>query len=1108
MTRNTPNASFASSLSVLAANPFVKALGDSLGEGVEEGVSAVLSPYLARITYDKDAETATVDEVLHDVFVGALTGGVFQGVGAVANLAAGQKNTASKVEAESTAVNTNPAEHTPQEQATPQTASEGVLGQQAEIFKSPVAKEADAGYTEINTEVESNGREEVHLRNGGQRDGSAHPGGQVSAMESGAGRAESRNGADRPADGGAASFTYGAKVSTKALLGIDSASSNRELRVVTGGDSVHTQEARQLGQSRGLNVVLFSGGNLKLTDKNGTAFEARAYIEGNRVYVRADHPLYTADQLMRHEVGHDMIAKGEVDVNVVRERIGNERADRISQMYAEAYAGSGMTAAEIWEEVICDSVADMNIFAGRSTETEAGAVLNEMGRAAENSGAVENRGPPAAEVNVGGKASRDLEERRRALRKGEMVNEFRDKVNWHRYYQKIMGAEYSPEYFDDGAIAFMELDGSLLTLEMLRNGEWSVIDVEVIGYGSSQQGRNAHSGKNGSAQISGERNDDGYVGDEKGIGQHNGTQRGGGTVGQETDGQGNDKSGTEVLRVTGKTSRETITPADLSQEQQGTLAATQEAVRTTVREELDRMGKEYGWIKRGENPVRDVQIPKRTSDDKKVSRTIRTVMEAAATPEEVLPGIEALVAEGEFSYEVYGDKAAIGEANEYISNRGWGEAAREWFKAMEKGEVSKRNTAVGWTLYNNAVNSGDVETAIDVLDAMVEHQRNAAQALQATRILKKLSPETQLYAVQKSIRRLQQELNDRYGSKEEGAPKITIDPELAEQLLNAKDQKGRDEAMKMIYRDVGRQMPSRFLDKWTAWRYLAMLGNARTHVRNIVGNAAFAPVVTVKNLTATAIESAVNRVSGGRTGRSKSVVTLGKGDRALLSAAWGDYTNVEEAAMGGGKYNDGINTNRYIEEGRRVFGRTEQAKTAVGRAVSGTVGKAVEAGRKGNSKLLDAEDRWFSKPHYAAAMASYCKANGVTAEQIRKGEGVDEARAYAMKEAQKATYRDTNAFSTAISQLGRYEGKNPVKKGISTVMEGILPFRKTPANILARGLEYSPAGIIKSLTYDLHKVKQGENERVTLSAILSAVGTVTEPLLEMACLQSLNEIKR
>ena len=48
---------------------------------------------------------------------------------------------------------------------------------------------------------------------------------------------------------------------------------------------------------------------------------------------------------------------------------------------------------------------------------------------------------------------------------------------------------------------------------------------------------------------------------------------------------------------------------------------------------------------------------------------------------------------------------------------------------------------------------------------------------------------------------------------------------------------------------------------------------------------------------------------------------------------------------------------------------------------------------------------------------------------------MDKARAYAIKEAQKATYRDTNALSQAISDLGRYRGKGPVGKGISTVME-------------------------------------------------------------------------
>ena len=83
-----------------------------------------------------------------------------------------------------------------------------------------------------------------------------------------------------------------------------------------------------------------------------------------------------------------------------------------------------------------------------------------------------------------------------------------------------------------------------------------------------------------------------------------------------------------------------------------------------------------------------------------------------------------------------------------------------------------------------------------------------------------------------------------------------------------------------------------------------------------------------------------------------------------------------------------------------------------------------------------------------------------------QGEGLDKAREYAIKEAQKATYRDTNVFSQAVSKLGRYRGDVKLLKAGSTLVEGILPFRKTPANILVRGLEYSPLGLLKSITYD------------------------------------------
>jgi len=211
--------------------------------------------------------------------------------------------------------------------------------------------------------------------------------------------------------------------------------------------------------------------------------------------------------------------------------------------------------------------------------------------------------------------------------------------------------------------------------------------------------------------------------------------------------------------------------------------------------------------------------------------------------------------------------------------------------------------------------------------------------------------------------------------------------------------------------------------------------------------------------------------------------------RDLLKEAWDDFANVQDIVKGGGKYNDAANANRYIEEGRKIY------KT-----------KALERVRKLNSELLDREDMWFSKPHYAYALAQYCSANGITAEQLRRGKALGNARAYAIKEAQKATYRDTNAFSQAISKLGKTRNANAVEKAIGVAMEGVLPFRKTPANILVRGVEYSPLGLLKGLTVDLARVRKGEmdateaidnisaglvgTELVALGAFLAAQGLI------------------
>ena len=490
----------------------------------------------------------------------------------------------------------------------------------------------------------------------------------------------------------------------------------------------------------------------------------------------------------------------------------------------------------------------------------------------------------------------------------------------------------------------------------------------------------------------------------------------------------------------------------------------------------------YGEIPEGENATRQVRLPRRTSDKEKVSQTVRTILEANATPDEIVPTIEELALRGEYSYETYSDKQAISDAEAKIKDVGWAQALTSWTDNVRRGNVSKENTAMGWALYNNAANSGDTATALTILNNMVEHQRSAAQALQATRILKKLSPETQLYQVQRSVKNLQEEINKRYGDKK--SPKLKIDQELAERFLRAKDQTERDNALTDIYRDIGRQMPSRFVDKWNAWRYLAMLGNARTHIRNIVGNAGFAPVVAVKNAIATGIEAGVNKVSGGKLSRSKAFVS-GKGGKTLFNAAAADFDKIQDVAMGGGKYSEFANANKAIEEGRVIF----QSKVPGLKQVS----KGLEKARRFNSAALETEDMWFSKPHYAYAMAQYCKANGITAEMIAEGKGIEKARKYAIKEAQKATYRDTNAFSQFVSEIGRRRGsKTGVEKIATGIIEGILPFRKTPANILMRGVEYSPLGLangIKQALWDVRTGKKTGAEAIdSISAGLTGTG--------------------
>ena len=738
------------------------------------------------------------------------------------------------------------------------------------------------------TETEgAQSNEEVHLRGSGQRADGTHSSGAISAVESRTGGNQVRQEQSRPADPEAASLTYGEAVST-ASLGIGKGSDKATIRVVTGGDTADTRAAKQLAKERGLRLTLFVGGNLNI---NGES--VRAYITGDRAFVRADHPDFTSAQLMRHEAGHDMIAKGEIDPQTVRERIaerfGGEHLDHVTQMYIEAYAGSGLTAEEVWEEVICDSLGDMNIFSETASEDAARELLTATKAASADAKAETRRGPPAATgTDAGGKMSVELNDLADNIQKGSGIrwNGGRPITLSKSEYAAVVSRissryHYANTQHDGVQIIDRSTDG--------KNAQHYVYLYTDHGFGSYQIIGRLTYGRNDALinflreEIGNDRTAEGVsAGTDRlrNFYEHTGGSRV--THYDRTSYDGNEQADTRSREVKEESDRRTGR-ADTGRYDDGSHAGTVtsktslELERPQVERAAERYSaliEEYGAIAPGENPARHVQVPKQTTDNQKVSQTVRTILEAGATPEEVIPDIERLVADGDFSYEKHTDKQAISNAENTIRRVGWAQALSDWMGDVKSGTVSKKNTAMGWALYNNAANSGDVQTAITILDQMVAHQRSAAQALQATRILKKLSPEIQLYQVQRSVENLQEELNERFGEK--GGPALKVDEELAGRFMQAKDQVERDAVLKEIYRDIGRQMPSTFRDKWNAWRYLAMLCNARTHVRNIVGNAGFAPVVMAKNLTASAIEEAVYRVSGGRMERSKSFVGIGK----------------------------------------------------------------------------------------------------------------------------------------------------------------------------------------------------------------------------------------
>lgn len=487
---------------------------------------------------------------------------------------------------------------------------------------------------------------------------------------------------------------------------------------------------------------------------------------------------------------------------------------------------------------------------------------------------------------------------------------------------------------------------------------------------------------------------------------------------------------------------------------------------------------------------RDVtQVPTQNFQGHLTSKTASTIMNAGITPTELVTQMQEAMARGAFSRIAYTDAAAQANAEAHIADVGWDVALAEYKADTRAGKSSKDITTLGTVLYNNALTNGDMLTAMDIVSQMIQNRKATAQSLQATNMLNKATPDGRLYMAMRGIDNIREQLIQKYGDK---APDLQIDDALMQEYydaLKSGDKNAQDGAWLNIMKDVAGQIDATWYEKLDAWRYLSMLGNVKTNVRNIVGNIVFLPMRLIKNIMATSLEiatDAANKALGkGGIDRTKAFLNpFSAKDRALVISAWGDYQNVVNEIQSGGKYND-----RYgvIENYRTIFRKL----------------KGIEWFRKASSKALDVGDIIFSQPAYTSALAGYLKANGFTAVDFSNGtmtaEDVAKARKYAVKEAQRATYRQASALADKLNSF-RYHPKADDSLGEkilghvgNTAQAALMPFVKTVVNVAKTGIyEYDAPGLIVGIGKVINSVAGGKVTAADaidqLSAGLTGVG--------------------
>jgi hypothetical protein len=385
-------------------------------------------------------------------------------------------------------------------------------------------------------------------------------------------------------------------------------------------------------------------------------------------------------------------------------------------------------------------------------------------------------------------------------------------------------------------------------------------------------------------------------------------------------------------------------------------------------------------------------------------------------------------------------------------------AYRELLTAQGTG-LSRDQFATGELLIKKAFEAGDDKKAYDLISYLAEKATESGQAIQALAMFNRMTPEGILMYAERVVNTANRQLGK--GVKEGGFVdplkkfykqgqltddiKNSIKTKMQEAMKLPEESTARSEKMAEIMQQIADAMPKSPGQKIESFRTLAMLSNPKTWIRNLIGNAAFG---TIESTATKPLASLVDRGLALKT-RQRSVAGTD-----FKAAAQG----LKEGAQGAlNDFRKGIDTSP--TRGALELPKGNDFKDIpVLKQLERTVRLGVSGG-----------DRPFYQAAYKDAVSEQLRLHKInTGETLT--EATQEMKNIAEEIARYRTYADDSMISKGLTSIKR--GMNKIRFAGIGLGDILMKFTRTPANLLARGIDYSPAGLMKGIV-DVGRVLSG-----------------------------------